>query len=270
MLKFLLIIILIVALAGCTNYGSVPSEFEARSVTVDGEQYNYRVFIPKDRRPDEKLPVMLYLHGSGARGDDNVSQVEGIKWAIAPVQEKVRFIIVVPQCRPDTFWAAQNMAEYALAALDSAVNELNGDSQRLYLVGFSLGGYGTWQIAAAHPGKFAALVPVAGGVVGKYPINPRDRDAIIPVVGDMLEAPKPYNEVAKAIGQTPVWVFHGAKDFDVPVQFSRNMVDALKAEGRTDVKYTEYPDDKHQIFGKAFAEPGLFEWLGEQRLDKGK
>ncbi len=89
MLRFLLITFLFIVLGGCSDHGNAPSGFEARSVTVGETTYGYRVFVPKDRRPDEKLPVMLYLHGSGARGDDNMSQVDGIKRAIAPVQEKV-------------------------------------------------------------------------------------------------------------------------------------------------------------------------------------
>lgn len=266
MVRILLSTLLFAALAGCSDHDNVPSEFEARSVTVSEITYGYRVFVPKNRRPDEKLPVMLYLHGSGARGDDNMAQVDGIRWAIAPVREKVRFIVVAPQCRPDTFWAAQEMADYALAALDQSVKEFNGDPQRLYLVGFSLGGYGVWHIAAGNPGKFAALVPIAGGIV-EHPTRPPGRTAIIPAVGEMLDSPEPYKEVAKAIGKTPVWVFHGARDHDVPFQFSRSIVEALKAEGRTDVRYTEYPDDAHQIFGKAIAEPGLLEWLSDQRLE---
>ena len=268
MLKVSIIILFISACFGCSGQGNVSSDFVARTVTVDGKHYQYRVFVPKKRDPNAKIPVMLFLHGSGARGEDNIAQIDGFRWGIDPIKDKVDFIAVLPQCRADTFWAAQNMAEYALAALDQSVKEFNGDANRLYLVGFSLGGYGTWQIAAANPGKFAALVPVAGGVVGTYPINPRDRAAIIPVVGDMLEAPEPYNEVAKAIGQTPAWVLHGAKDDAVPVDFARKMVKALDDAGNKYVKYTEYPDDGHQIFGKAISEPGLLEWLAEQKLLK--
>lgn len=209
---------------------------------------------------------MLYLHGSGMRGDDNIAQVDGFRWAIEPIKDKVDFIVVLPQCRANTFWAAKNMADYSLAALDETVKEFNGDPQRLYLAGFSLGGYGVWQIAAGHPGKFAALMPVAGGVVGQRPIDPRDREVIIPEVGKMLDSPEPYKEVAKVIGQTPVWVFHGAKDDALPVDFSRKIVQALRDTGSTNVKYTEYPDDGHQIFGKAISEPGLVEWLAEQQV----
>ena len=235
----------------------MPSDFHPREIGGRG----YRVYVPANRDPNKMLPVMLYLHGSGMRGDDNMAQVDGFRWAIEPVKDQIDFIVVLPQCRGNTFWAAKDMADYSLAALDQAVKEFNGDPQRLYLSGFSLGGYGVWQIAAGHPGKFAALVPVAGGIVGKYPINPHDRAAIIPSVGSMLESPEPYKQIAKAIGQTPVWVFHGAKDDAVEVEFAHAIVNALKAEGRTDVKYTEYPDDGHQIFGKAITEPGLLEWL---------
>jgi predicted peptidase len=257
--------VLVALLAGCSRQPNVPDNFLARSVIVDGTEYQYRVFIPKNYDPNKKMPVMLFLHGSGARGEDNIAQVDGFRWAIEPVKDNIDFIAVLPQCRPDTFWAAQNMTDYSLAALDQSVKEFNGDANRLYLVGFSLGGFGTWHIAAAHPGKFAALVPVAGGVVGTYPINPHDRDAIIPSVGDMLDAPDPYREIAKAIGQTPVWVFHGDRDDAVDVEFSRTIMKALQDNGSRNVRYTEYAGDGHQIFGRAIAEPGLLEWLAEQR-----
>lgn len=253
---------------GCA--ANSTDDFLARSVVVDGKEYRYRVLLPKNRDPNKKVGVMLYLNGSGARGDDNKSQIDGFRWAIEPIKDKIDFIVVLPQCADDTFWSAQNMSEYALAALDQSVKEFNGDPQRLYLVGFSLGGYGVWQIAAANPGKFAALVPVAGGVIGTYPINPRDRAAIIPSVGDMLESPEPYKEIAKAIGQSPVWVFHGSDDEAVPVEFSRTIVQTMRDQGYVNVKYTEFPGAKHQIFEQAINELGFLEWLTAQRLNEGK
>ncbi|HEV7701193.1 MAG TPA: prolyl oligopeptidase family serine peptidase [Pyrinomonadaceae bacterium] len=262
------LLFLVALLSVCSNRNNVPANFLARSVVVDGKEYQYRVFVPIDRDPNKKPAVMLYLHGSGARGADNIAQVDGFRWAIEPVKDKIDFIVVLPQCEDDTFWAAQNMSDYALTALDRSVDEFNGDTDRIYLAGFSLGGYGVWQIAAAHPRKFAALLPVAGGVVGTYPMNPRDRDAIIPSVGDMLGSPEPYKEIAKAIGQTPAWVFHGDHDESVSVKFSRTIVKALQDNGSTNVRYTEYLGDGHQIFGKAIAEPGLFEWLASQSMQK--
>ncbi len=251
-------------LAACSSRANVPNDFLARSVTVSGQTYQYRVFVPKDRDPNTKLPVMLYLHGSGVRGQDNVAQADAFASATKGVRDSVDVIMVLPQCRENTFWAAKEMADYVLAALDATVSEFHGDSERLYLAGFSLGGYGTWQIAAVNPGKFAALVPVSGGVIGERPIDPRDRAAIIPSVGEMLDSAEPYKEVAKAIGQTPVWVFHGDADESVPVEFSRTIVKALQENGSKNIRYTEYPGEGHMIFGKAFAEPGLFEWLAEQ------
>lgn len=260
--------IAILAGFGCSDRGKSYDDFLARKVTVNGKEYQYRVFVPKGRNPDERRPVMLYLHGSGSKGDDNRAQADAFAVAIDKVKDQVDFIVVLPQCRENTFWAAKDMADYSFAALEAAVSEFNGDNERLYLAGFSLGGYGVWQIAAGHPGKFAALMPVAGGVVGRRPIDPKDRAAIIPEVGTILDSAEPYLAIAKAIGQTPVWVFHGAKDESVPVQYSRDIVKALDDEGNKNVKYTEYSDDGHLIFGKSFSEPGFFEWLALQRLKK--
>lgn len=265
---FPFLLLLATVLAGCSDRMRVSRNYLERTVELDGKSYNYRVFIPADRDPNMKLPVMLYLHGSGVRGEDNVQQADAFAQTTASVREKVNFIVVLPQCRDNTFWASTEMANQALAALDATVNEFNGDAERLYLAGFSLGGYGTWQIAAGHPGKFAALMPVAGGVVGQRPIDPRDRAAIIPSVGEILDSPEPYTALAKAIGSTPVWVFHGAKDDAVPVDFARKIVKALEESGSKNVKYTEYLDEGHMIFGKAFSEPGFFEWLAEQRLSR--
>jgi len=261
-----LFLVFIVICFGCSDRGRSTREFAERSVTVDGKVYGFRVFVPNQREPNERLPVMLYLHGSGSRGDDNITPAESFRSAVAAIKDKINFIVVIPQCRNGTFWAASEMAKYSIAALDQSVKEFNGDDQELYLAGFSLGGYGTWQIAAAYPGKFAALVPVAGGVVGERPIEPRDREAIIPEVGAMLDSPEPYKAIATAIGPTPAWVFHGTIDELVPVEFSRKIVNALREQGNKNTKFTEYEKDGHMIFSKAFSEPGIFEWLGQQRL----
>ncbi len=262
------ILILLALIVACSDLGRTLDEYLVRSVTVNGQSYAYRVLLPKNRDPNAKIPVMLYLHGSGARGDDNYAQADAFSSTIEPVRDKLDFIVVLPQCGDGTFWSSSEMADYSLAALDQAVKEFNGDVDRMYLAGFSLGGYGVWQIAAAYPGKFAALVPVAGGVVGYRPVEPRDRAAILPAVGTMLDSPEPYKAIANAIGQTSVWVFHGAKDDAVPVDFSRRIVKALDDAGNKNVKYTEYADGGHIIIGNAFHEPGFFEWLAEQRLSR--
>ena len=142
------------------------------------------------------------------------------------------------------------MSDYALAALEESIKEFNGDPERIYLSGFSLGAHVVWKIAASNPAKFAALMPVAGRVV------PYESESL----PDLS-----YVNVAKELGSTPVWVFHGAKDDSVPVDFARKIVKTLEENGNKNVRYTEYADEGHLIFGKAFAEPGFLEWLVQQR-----
>jgi len=261
---FLSVALLLIS-ACASRHSFSETDFPVRQVAVGNKTYGYRIYVPPDRDLNSKIPVMLYLHGSGARGSDNIAQIDGFRWMIEPLKDKIDFIAVIPQCERDTFWSSAEMSNYALAALDATVAEFNGDPQRLYLAGFSLGGYGTWQIAAANPGKFAALLPIAGGVVGERPIDPRDRAVIIPELGTMLDSAEPYQAMAKAIGQTPVWAFHGDADESVPVDYSRKMVQALKDAGSKNVRYTEYPHEGHLIVNKAFSEPGLLEWLAQRR-----
>jgi len=254
-----LLIFLCLTLVGCSsesglNRGSALSEYQERTVAVDGKQRKYRIFIPtgREEHPNVKVPVMLYLHGSGSRGDENREQAWAFDSAIGPEKSKVDFIVVLPQCRPDLAWVSDEMSTYALAALAESMKELNADPERIYLAGFSLGGHGVWKIASENPGKFAALMPVAGRVI------PYEKS----------ESVESYANVARNIGATPAWIFHGAKDDAVPVDFSRKIVTALKESGNVNVRYTEYAEDGHLIFGKAFAEPGFLEWLSEQRLGK--
>lgn len=246
--RFLLLLVILVV-SGCSERGTPLEDYLKRSVTVEGKNRSYRVFVPKNSDANKKLPVMLYLHGSGSRGDENREQAWAFDSAIGPVKDRVDFIVVLPQCREDLAWISNEMSDYALTALGESIKEFNGDPERIYLAGFSLGAHGVWKIAAANPAKFAALMPVAGRVV-PYESSPTPES--------------PYTIVAKAIGSTPVWVFHGAKDEAVPVDFARKIVKALEESDNKNVKYTEYLDDGHLIFGKSFAEPGFLEWLAQQ------
>ena len=263
MSRLVAVVSLVVFLAACSD-GTQLNDFPERKVNVNGIERGYRVHVPQQRDPNVKLPVLLYLHGSGGRGSENREQAWAFAAATDPLREKMNFIVVLPQCRENSFWAAKDMVDYALAALDSSIAEFNGDPSRVYIAGFSLGGYGAWHMAAGNPGKFAAVMPVAGGIVGERPPEPRDRAAMDPKILTLLDSPDPYKAVASAIGSTPVWAFHGAKDEAVPVDFTRKIVKALEENGNKYVKYTEYPEDGHVIFAKSFAEPGFVEWMAEQ------
>jgi predicted peptidase len=230
--------------------------FLNRKVTSQGTEYRYVVYVPDGWDKHKKWPVVLFLHGSGERGEDGLIQSEvGLGGAIRRHIERYPAVVVMPQCRDKVWWADPAMESQVLAALDAAMKEFNGDPSRVYLTGLSMGGYGTWSIAAGHPGRFAALVPVCGGI--------RRPDA-----GAVQEGPAdPYAETAKKIGATPVWIFHGNADQSVPVGESRKMEAALKANSGN-VKYTEYEGVGHNSWDKAYSEAELPAWLFAQKLEK--
>lgn len=149
------------------------------------------------------------------------------------------------------------MEKLALTALDQSLKEFHGDPHRVYLTGLSMGGYGTWYIASRNPGRFAALAPVCGGIRAPKTVP-------LPAASSASES---YADVAKKIGATPVWIFHGAADDVINVNESRRMADAMKATG-AEVHYTEYPGVGHNSWDKAYAEPDLIPWLLSKTLVK--
>lgn len=235
--------------------------FLDRTVSVSGVVYRYQVFIPANWSKDKKWPVILFLHGAGERGDDGLLQTDvGLGHAIREHADRFSFVVVMPQCRKEKIWGDPDMEAQALAALEQSIKEFHGDRDRVYLTGLSMGGFGTWDFATRHPGRFAALAPVCPGIVPvqRYP-KLRVRLVDDPNITD------PYAETARRIGKTPVWIFHGDADPAVPVEESRKMADALKAAG-ANFKYTEYPGVGHDSWLKAYAEPELAEWLLQQHL----
>src|SRR5208337_2974229 len=233
--------------------------FLNRTAAVDGVVYKYQVFVPGNWNKKAKWPVILFLHGYGEEGDDGLWQTQvGLATAIRNHVERFPFVVVMPQCRIKDWWTSPAMEAQALKALDQTMQEFKGDPQRVYLSGLSMGGFGTWGIASEHPGKFAALVPICGGI---HLLHGPD----MPNYRDVDGSADPYAATAHKIGNTPVWVFHGGADDTVPVTESRQMVDALKAAGGN-VRYTEYPGVGHNSWDKAYAEPELFPWLLAQKL----
>ncbi|HEX8087523.1 MAG TPA: prolyl oligopeptidase family serine peptidase [Blastocatellia bacterium] len=229
--------------------------FLDRTIKVGGDSYRYQVYVPAGWSKKKKWPVILFLHGAGERGDDGLVQTEvGIGTAIRRHAERVPAIVVFPQCLKDRWWPEPQMQAQALKALDEAIKEFNGDTERVYLTGISMGGYGAWAIAANNPSRFAALAPVCGGV------RTPPRVAIPQGTPDANTADDPYKVVAQKVGATPVWIFHGGADPVVPVSESQKMVEALKASGG-DVRYSEYEGVGHNSWDKAYSEPEFFPWL---------
>jgi len=144
--------------------------FLKRSVTVGARTYAYRVYVPESYKPDKAYPVGLYLHGVGEWGQDSELQMgHGLGSAVQLYSYKMpqrfgSFLAVFPQEPAPELWFGEGAAQ-ALKALDQTVAEFKADPARLYVTGLSMGGYGSWYLAAKYPGKLAAVAPAAGGVL---------------------------------------------------------------------------------------------------------
>jgi predicted peptidase len=254
--RFFLLPVLVFTLGSPAFARKHETGFLDRSLSLHGATYKYQVFVPDNWSSNQKWPIILFLHGIGERGTDGLMQTQvGIATAIRNDRSRFPAIVVMPQCLKEQIWNKPDMQELALAALGAAAKEFKGDPKRTYLTGLSMGGYGSWALAAAYPHKFAAVVPICGGIL------PPD-DARKQADSDRI----PYLEAAKKIGtKLPIWVFHGDADPDVPVSESRHMVEALKAAG-ADVHYTEYPGVGHKSWDKAYADPELMTWLLSKSL----
>lgn len=254
-------LVLALLLAGCSTS---TEGFLDRSVAVNGRFYHYRVWLPPHYTKIRHWPVILFLHGSGERGDDNLSQLTvGLPLVLSGEPDRYPAVVVLPQCAADQEWYGV-MEQQALAALDSSIDEFHGDRARVYLTGISLGGSGVWYFAR-HPQRWGALVPIAGEVVRQsddpFPRRPP------PDLMKMLLSPDPFAALARDIGKVPVWVFHADDDGEVPVEQSRRMVAALKAAGGN-VRYSEYHGVGHDSWDRAYQDPQLALWLMQQKKAK--
>ena len=205
---------------------------------ADGTESPYVLFVPASYDGKTEVPVILFLHGAGETKGGAKKPVEvGLGPVLKSQEKEFPAIVIIPQAETRGWGVETANAKRALAMLDTVTKEYKTDAKRTYLTGLSMGGYGTWSIVAAHPDKFAAIVPICGG-------------------GDPKAAEK-FKDV-------PCWVFHGDKDAAVPVQRSRDMVEALKKAGGTP-KYTEYPGVGHNSWDAAYADKEMWKWLFAQK-----
>jgi predicted peptidase len=194
---------------------------------------DYLLFVPKDYDKKEAWPLMLFLHGAGERGDNlDLVKVHGPP-KIVETNKDFPFVLVSPQCKPDRWWQPTELT----ALLDEIVAKYKIDEDRIYVTGLSMGGFGTWALAAYTPHRFAAIVPICGGG-------------------------EPYR--TKVYSHVPVWAFHGGKDPVVPTQRSQEMVDALKKQGG-DARLTIYPEAGHDSWTETYDNPELYQWLLQQK-----
>jgi|SRR5579864_276661 len=232
--------------------------FLARTLVLGSREVHYQVYVPAAYTPARSWPLVLFLHGSGERGADNLAQLrEGLAPAIRAHSHWFPLLAVFPQAPADARWRDATEQD-VMRIVDAVAAEWQTDRDRTYVVGMSMGGYGAWQLAMDHPDRFAAVVPVCGGVLPP----PREPE----LLGVKVPHPSadPYAQIAQAVAGLPVWIFHGAEDPVVPVAESRRMVKELVARGGAP-RYTEYPFVGHDSWDPAFNSPDLWEWLLRQR-----
>ena len=232
----------------------IKQPLEAKTFQDGHFLLNYRIVIPADLKPGEKVPLILFLHGAGERGNDNAIQLRhGVPAINSYIQKKgIPAIVIAPQCPAGMKWvdvpwneAAHTMPatpskpmKAVRALLEQTLNELPVDRSRIYISGISMGGFGTWDYLQRNPELFAAGLPICGG-------------------GDTAEASKLVN--------TPIWTFHGDQDKSVITQRSRDMEQAIKKAGGSLIKYTEYPGVGHNSWTQTYANDEVLDWLFAQK-----
>lgn len=216
----------------------------------------YRLLKPVSPESKELFPLVIFLHGSGERGTDNEVQIKHITELFEDERNRGKYpcYVVAPQLPKKETWAnfegkgddvrlgksPTKSMRMVIELIEKMIKEFPVDQSRIYITGLSMGGYGTWDLIARFPNKFAAAVPVCGG-----------------------GSPA----TASNIKHIPIWAFHGAKDKIVVPEQSRKMINALQDAGGLP-GYTEYPDVEHNSWIHAYKEPHLIHWMFNQNLGK--
>lgn len=234
--------------------------FLNRSVRIDGVEYRYQIYVPRNYSDTVAWPVILALHGSGERGTDGLLQTQvGLSAAIRRYSDRYPAIVVFPQSPLDSQGWRGATARAALAALDMTQSEFRTDSSRVYLTGYSMGGNGSWYLAYHYPERFAALVVVCGFV---NPIHTASGVNYTPISSASGE--QDIEQVAQRLRTIPLWIFQGDADPVVPVEEARRIVAALRLVGNNP-RYTELPGVGHNSWDPAYENPDLPTWLLAQR-----
>jgi hypothetical protein len=222
----------------------IAMPFEPRSyVSKTGDTLWYRLMKPLNYDPQKKYPFVVCL--TPFCSNDNVRQIKNCASAqwLAEEENRKKYpaFIFVPSCPKGTGWGAvpntPTIEKLALEGISSVIKEPGIDAKRVYVMGNSRGGYGSWNFIGTRPDLFAAAIPMCGAdepALGKNMVN------------------------------VAVWAFHGEKDKNVPVAGSRNLIAAIKNSGGSP-RYTEYPDLEHSIWDEIKATPGLLDWLFAQK-----
>ena len=242
---------------------TIKTFFTAKTYSSTGSDRTrlpYQLYVPSNYDPAKKYPVLIFLHGAGERGSDNDAQFVHVVSNLFNMEDSpvTDAIVIVPQCPNgnqwvDTPWAngsyststvkQSNESKAVMAVLDKVAAAYSTDTDRYYVMGISMGGFGTWDLVMRYPDKFAAAVPICGGA------DP---------------------SMATALKDFPIYTTHDANDPTVPVSGTREMVEALQAAGNTSVIYEESTGKGHGVWDDFTKRPEVINWLFDKKLSDRK
>jgi predicted peptidase len=216
-----------------------------------GDTLYYRLLKPISIETSKSYPLVIHLHGVHERGLDNESQLKNGGTLFLNPQYRIQFpaFVMFPQCPPQQRWGTTGWNEQVynqevapvMQLILETISDLKKnypiDSQRLYIMGLSMGGFGTFDVLMRRPELFAAAIVICGGGI---------------------------EQKAERFKHIPIWLLHGAQDDVVKVESSRRMFKTLTEIGGN-VRYTEYADVKHDSWNNAYKEPDLLAWLFAQK-----
>lgn len=228
-------------------------EFQKKEFIFKGDTLRYQVLFPDNYDANKKYPLVLFLHGAGEKGSDNVSQLTHGSTQFTNEENRKNYpaIVIFPQCPEDSYWVEIDRSVneglvlpknptitkplyLTKKLLDSYKNDEGVDKNRIYIMGLSMGGMGTFDLIVRYPKYFAAAIPICGAV-------------------------EPAR--LKKLKKMPIRMFHGSMDEVVSCEFSRNAFIELKARGSQRVEYIEFPGVGHDSWTPAFAYPDYLGWL---------
>lgn len=262
MLKKTFCILLCLALLSAAAYAEespfpVAEKLEAREFSFDGGTLPYRIHIPEDYDAKKSYPVLLFLHGAGEVGNDNVQQIQvGVQNLFDTRPELLeQCIFLLPQCPEGEQWVGTQLEQLfngnystesvpethamkaAIALLESTLKEYSCDENRVFIMGLSMGGFGTWDALVRHGEMFAAAVPICGG-------------------GD--------EAFAEQLAEMPIWAYHCTGDPLVKFEGTQRMYDLITAAGGVKIRFTPVESESHDAWSAATSDGELIDWLFAQ------
>jgi predicted peptidase len=226
--------------------------FEKKVFQYKGETMPYRILFPENYNENESYPLVIFLHGSGERGDDNESQLKhgSALFTDAENRKNNPAIVLFPQCPKDGFWAPIKISKNGLSYEESSkptdamqllirlIKEIKKteavDKNRMYVLGLSMGGMGTFDLICRYPKRFAAAITICGGV---------------------------NTNRLKKLAKMPIRIYHGDADPIVSQQHSRDAYIELKANGSQNAELFIFPGVQHNSWDMAFEQPDFLSWL---------